>query len=136
MPEIAFVAFLIVGVVLLRHYAARQVVARRGGFVWVFAFPMVLGPAVVLWAGVRLLTTGQLFGGLIVLFGLAIGLIEIQFFRRASRAVTNTPVEQDLGAALIEPATDFTLVMTVGGLIVAIVGGLGLVIWAVLNQAR
>jgi hypothetical protein len=135
-PEIILVAVATIGLLLFRHYAARQVAARRGRFVWAFAFPMVLGPAVALWAGFRLVLATQLWGVLLILFGVALGLVELQFFRRASRAVSNASAEQDLGEALVEPATDFAIVMTVGGLIVAIVGGLGLVVWAVLTQGR
>jgi len=136
MPEIIAAAIAIAALVLFRHYAARQVGARRGRFVWAFAFPMVLGPAVIVWAGLRLLSSGQILGGLLVVFGAALGTVELQFFRRASRIVSAAAPGQDLGDVLVEPATDFMLVMTVGGLLFAVVGGIGLIVWAVLTQGR
>jgi hypothetical protein len=62
MPEILAAAVLVVGLVLIRGYAARQVAKRRGAFVWAFAFPTLLGAAVMVWAGARLLLSGQLIG--------------------------------------------------------------------------
>ena len=63
MPEVLAGAVAVVALVLFRRYAARQVARRRGAFVWAFAFPMVLGPAVIVWAGARLLSSGQILGG-------------------------------------------------------------------------
>ena len=134
MPEVLAGAIAVVALVLFRRYAARQVARRRGAFVWAFAFPMVLGPAVIVWAGGRLLSSGQILGGLLLVFGAVLGTVELLFFQRASRAVSTAAPGQDLSEALIEPTTDFVVVMTVGGLILAVVGGLALVFWAILNQ--
>ena len=135
MPEVLAGVVAVVALVLIRHYAARQVARRRGGFVWAFAFPMVLGPTVMVWAGARLLSSGQIFGGLLLVFGAALGTVELLFFRRASRAVSAVAPGQDLGEALLKPTTDYILVMTVGGLIFAIVGGMALVVWVILKQS-
>ena len=134
MPEVLAGAVAVVALIAFRHYAAREVAKGRGAFIWAFAFPMVVGPAVIVWAGARLLLSGQLFGGFLLVFGAALGMVELLFFRRASRAVSMAVPGQDLGEALLEPTTDFMLVMTIGGLTVAIIGGVALVVWAILNQ--
>lgn len=134
MPEIVAAAIAVAALLLFRHYAARQVAARRGRFMWAFAFPMVLGPAVIVWAGLRLLSMGQLFGGVLVVFGAALGAVELVYFHRASRAVSATSPDQDLTEALVEPAADFMLVLTVGSLVFVVVGGLALIAWAILTQ--
>jgi hypothetical protein len=133
MAEIVGAVIALAALVLFRHYAARQVAARRGRFVWAFAFPMVLGPAAIVWASLRLISAGQPIGGVLLVLGVALGIVELLFFQRASRAVTATPHGQDLTEALVGPAADFMLVMTVGGLIVAVVGGLALIVWAILT---
>jgi len=136
MPEIVAAAIAIAALVLFRLYAAHQVTARRGRFVWVFAFPMVVGPAVSVWAGVRLLSSGQLLGGVLLIFGAALGAVELMYFRRVSRAVSTSSPDQDLGEVLVEPAADFMLVTTVGGLIFAVIGGLALIAWAILTRGQ
>jgi hypothetical protein len=136
MPEVIAGAAAVVALLVFRRYAARQVVARRGRFVWAFAFPMVLGPAVMVWAGLRLLSLGQIFGGFLIIFGAALGAVELTFFRRASRVVSATSPGQDLGDALIEPTTNFMLITTVGALLFAILGGVALVVWAIVTQGR
>ena len=136
MPEIVAAAIAIVAFALFRHYAAHQVGARRGRFVWVFAFPMVVGPAVIVWAGVRLLALGQLLGGVLLIFGAALGIVELMYFRRISRMVSASSPDQDLGEVLVEPAADFMLVTTVGGLIVAVIGALALIAWGVLTRGQ
>jgi hypothetical protein len=133
-PEVIAGLVAVVALVLFRHYAARQVAARRGRFVWAFAFPMLLGPAVMVRAGLRLLSTGPIVGGLMILFGLAVGAVELRFLRRASRAVSTASPADDLDGALIEPTADFLLVITVGGLLFAILGGLALVALAIAAQ--
>lgn len=135
MPEILGIGAAVTALVVFRRYAARQVVKRRGRFVWAFAFPMILGPAVLVWAGAHMVYSGHALGALLVVTGALLGGVELLFFRRASRAVSATPVGGDLGDALLEPATDYMLVMTVGGLLFGIVGGLALVVLAILNQS-
>jgi hypothetical protein len=134
MSEIVAAAIALAALLLFRHYAARQVAARRGRFVWAFAFPMVLGPAAIVWAGLRLLSTGRLIGVVLLVFGAALGTVELLYFRRASRAVATTPLHQDLTGALVEPAADFMVVTTIGGLIFAVVGAFALIVWAILTQ--
>jgi hypothetical protein len=134
MPEILAAAIAMAALLLFRHFAARQVAARRGRFVWAFAFPMVLGPAAIVWAGLRLLSTGQLIGGVLLVIGAALGTVEVMYFHRASRAVSTTPLDQDLTGALVEQTADFMLVTTIGGLIFAVVGGSALIVWAILTQ--
>lgn len=136
MPEIVAAAVAITALVLFRHYAARQVAARRGRFVWAFAFPMVLGPAVIVWAGLRPLSSGQFFGGVLLVFGAALGTVELLYFHRASRAVSSASPERDLGEVLVEPTADFMLATTAGGLLFAIVGGFALIVWAILTQGN
>jgi hypothetical protein len=133
MAEIVGAVIALAALVLFRHYAARQVAARRGRFVWAFAFPMVLGPAAIIWASLRLISGGQPIGGVLLVLGVALGIVELLYFQRASRAITATPHGQDLTEALVEPAAAFMLVITVGGLIVAVVGGLALIVWAILT---
>ena len=133
MPEVVAAVIAIAALLLFRRYAAHQVAARRGGFVWAFAFPMVLGPAATIWASLRLVSAGQPIGGVLLVVGAALGIVELLFFQRASRAVTATPPDGDLTEALVEPAANFMIVATVGGLILAVVGGLALVVWATLN---
>ena len=91
--------------------------------------PMVVGPAVIVWAGVRLLALGQLLGGVLLIFGAALGIVELMYFRKISRMVSASSPDQDLGEVLVEPAADFMLVTTVGGLIVAVIGALALIAW-------
>jgi len=135
-PEIIAIAIAVAALIAFRHYAARQVVARRGNFIWAFAFPMVLGPAVIVWAGLSLLSDAQAFGGVMLIAGLAIGTAELMFFRRISRAISAAPDGQDLGEALVKPTADFMLLMTGAGLIFAIVCCGALVVWAILNQGK
>jgi drug/metabolite transporter (DMT)-like permease len=97
---------------------------------------MVVGPAVIVWDGVGLLSLGQLLGGVLLLFGAALGSVELIYFRRVSRAVSTASPDQDLDDVLVEPTTDFMLVIAVGGLIFAVVGGLALVAWAVLTRGQ
>jgi hypothetical protein len=134
MPEVLAVGLAIASLVLFRHYAARQIAARRGPFVWAFAFPMVLGPAVIVWAGMRLLSTSQMAGVALLVFGAGLGALEFGFFRRVSRAVSSTPRDRDLGDALTQPTADFMLIATVGGLIFGVSAGLALVVWAILTR--
>jgi hypothetical protein len=135
-PEIVAIAVAVAALFAFRHYAARQVIARRGNFVWAFAFPMVLGPALIVWAGLSLLSDGHAFGGVMLISGLAIGTAELMFFRRSSQAISAAPNGQDLGEALVKPTADFMLLMTAAGLIFAIACGVALVVWAVLNQGK
>lgn len=134
MPEVVAVVVASAALLAFRHYAARQITARRGRFMWAFAFPMILFGPVAIWTGLRLLSSGVIFGGLLVVVGAAGAAAELLFFWRAPRAVSAPALDQDLWDALDRPTTDFVLVMAVGGLLFGIVGGMALVVWAVLSR--
>ncbi len=134
MLEIGAVILVIAGLIAFRLYAARQIAARRGIFVWAFAFPIVLGPAVMIWAGLGLLSSAPLFGVLIAVGGAALGGAELLYFRRAARAVSGAAPDRDLWDALDAPTTDLGVAMTVGGLLFTILVGIGLVVWVVISH--
>jgi hypothetical protein len=136
MPEIVGAVVAAVAFVAFRYYAARQVAARRGVFVWARAFPLFLVPAAIIWAGVRLLSTAQILGGVLVLFGAVLGVGVLVFFRRASRAISSLAQEDDLNEAIVAQTTDYMLLGTVITVVSGIVIGVAAVVLAILNYGH
>lgn len=128
---IAIVALL----VLLRHFAARRVVARQGQFVWLIFAPTLIGAVVVLWAGIQTFATLPPAGLLMVIAGAVSLAVVLRFLTGASRSVSAAGPHDDIGTALTEPFADY--MSTIMGLV--LIGGLvalvGLMVWGV-TQAR
>jgi hypothetical protein len=128
---IAVVALLVV----VRHVAARRVLARQGRFVWLMFVPTLIGAVVVVWAGVRVLASAPAVGVLMVIAGVVYLAVVLRFLTRASRSVTAAGPQDDIATALTEPLAEY--MTTIMGLV--LVGGLvalvGLIVWGV-TQAR
>ena len=134
MPEVVALAIAIAAYALFRIYAARQIAKRRGAFVWVIALPFVLGPALTVWAGLRMLSSAPIIGGLLILFGAILGWAAFVFIRRVQRGVSSAAVEKDVGEALVGPMADYMATTTAVVLLFGLLGGIALVVWAILTR--
>jgi len=128
---IAVVALLVV----IRHMAARRVLAQQGQFVWLMFVPTLIGAVVVLWAGTQMLAKVPIGGVLMVIAGGVYLAVVLRFLTRLSRSVSAAGPQDDLATTVTEPVVDY--VSTMAGLL--LIGGLvavvGLIVWGV-TQAR
>jgi hypothetical protein len=126
----------VVGLVLLRHFAARRVAARQGRFVWLVFAPSLFYGIVVLWVSIQVFTKAPLVGLLIAVIGVIYLAALIRFLARLSRSVTSTGPQEDLTPAIIEPLADYTLVWVGLLLVGSLVALVGVLIWGVTQSAR
>lgn len=128
---IAVVALLVV----IRHFAARRVLARQGQFVWLMFVPTQIGAVVILWAGIQTLATVPIVGALMVIAGAVYLAVVLRFLTRASRSISAAGPQDDIGTALIEPVVDYMSTVMSLVLIGGLVALVGLIVWGV-TQAR
>jgi hypothetical protein len=100
---IAVVALL----VLLRHIAARRVLARDGRYVWLMFIPMVFGGLAIVWAALQVFNNSPVVGALMMVAGVLYLALIGRFLSRLSRTVTATGPQEDISAAITEPLADY-----------------------------
>jgi hypothetical protein len=121
--------------VLLRHYAARRVAAGQGQFIWLMFVPTLIGAVVITWAGIQMVATVSIAGMLMVVAGAVYLAVLLRFLVRASRSVSSTGPQDDIGAALTGPVVDYMTTIISLWLIGGLVALVGLIVWGV-TQAR
>lgn len=126
---------IVILLVLVRHFAARRVVAGQGRFVWLMFIPTLLGGVVILWASIQALASAPVFGVLMAVAGAIYLAVLIRFLMRLSRSVSAAGPEEDLGLAVTEPVVDYMSTMVGLVLIGGLVALVGLIVWGV-SQAR
>jgi hypothetical protein len=128
---IAVVALLVV----VRHFAARRVLARQGQFVWLMFVPTLIGAVVILWAAIQMLASVPIVGMLMVVAGVVYLAVVLRFLTRASGSVSAAGPQDDIGTALTEPLVDYMTAIMSLVLIGGVVALVGLIVWGV-TQAR
>jgi hypothetical protein len=130
MPVIVGMAIVVL-LVVVRHFAARRVVARHGWFVWLMFIPTLIGGVAILWASIQALASAPVFGVLMAVAGAIYLALLIRFLTRLSRSVSATGPDEDLGLALTEPVVDYMSTMVGLVLIGAGLAVVALIIWGV-----
>jgi hypothetical protein len=134
MPEIGITVAVVVAILMLRHYAARQIAARRGRFVWAFAVPMLIGPPAMMWSAVGFAESSPRFAVLLFALGLLLLVVLLRFFTGAARAISATRPDQDLVEVLGDKMTDGIVGYVAIMLMIGIVLGVVAVILAAINR--
>lgn len=121
--------------VVVRHFAARRVLARQGQFLWLMFVPTLIGAVVIPWAGIQMLGSVPIAGGLMLIAGVVYLAVVLRFLTRASRAVNAAGPQDDIGTALTDPLVEHMTTLMGVVLIGAVVAVAGLIVWGV-TQAR
>ncbi len=129
-PIIAFIGAA-VGLVLLRHYAARRVIARQGQFVWLMFVPTLIGPIAIAWAAVQQFRAAPVFGAILAACALGYGAVLVRFLMRLSRSVSSAPPDQDVRVVATDVYADHLVGMLGFILLSGLVAMVGLIVWAV-----
>lgn len=128
---IAVVALLVV----VRHFAARRVLARQGQFVWLLFAPNLIGAVVILWAGIQTSASVPILGVLMVTLGVVYLALVMRFLTRTSRSINASGPQDDITTVLIGPFAEHVTSMMGLLLVVGVVAVVGLIVWGV-TQAR
>jgi hypothetical protein len=128
---IAVVAFF----VLLRHFAARRVMARQGRFVWLMFVPTLLGSVVILWGSIQIFASVPLVGALMATGGVINLASLVRLLTRMSGSVNSAGPRDDIATAITEPLVDYISTLTGLVLIGGLVAIVGLIIWGVSARA-
>ena len=137
MLEAALVVLAIAAIVVLRHYAARQVVRRRTNWIWLTSPMALLVPIWIGWTGVTELGSNPVVGIGSLVFAAGYGAVTVWLFRQMATAIRNTPPDGDIGLAITEPMINFQVgiigvILAMAVIAVFVLIGLG--IWIAANQ--
>jgi hypothetical protein len=96
-----FIGFaLIAGLVMIRHYAARQIARGQGRFVWIYIAPMTLAMIVVVWIAIRMWTTQPLAA-------IGLGLVSVLTLLLFLRSASQSALDVDAGVTTGELSASY-----------------------------
>jgi hypothetical protein len=120
---------LVVGLVLIRHFAARRIAAGHRRFVWIYVAPMALVMIYLVWIALRMWTTQPLAAiglGLLVIPTLV---LYLRGAKQSAVGVASRDVGGELSASwfdyIVWTAVGAPLVLGVLLLLLLLTGGLG-----------
>ena len=128
---IAVVAFF----VLLRHFAARRVLAGHGRFVWLMFLPTLLVSAALLWVPIEMFTTAPLLGALAAIISVIYASLLLRLLIRLNRSVNAAGPQGDIASVIAEPLGEYMVSLFAVVLIGALVAVVTLIVWAVSQRA-
>ena len=124
----------VAGIVLVTQYALRLVVRGDSRFVWLAFPPPLLTGGALLWIALGMWA----YTPLLALFVGAAGLVQLvltaRLLFRLSSVVKSAVPGADAGDLMTGPISDFMLAYVAIGLMVGVLGGIGLVVLAILGR--
>ncbi len=126
----------LVGMLVVERYTKRRVRAGPGRYVW-FSSPFMVGlPFVWLWLAIVVFPVERLLAVLFAVVGVLLLGLTLRTFHRLSRAVSSTPPDGDLGAAIQGPLWDHVATYFAAFMLGAFLFAVGLIMWGVIRAAR